>query len=101
MMSSRITVVQSQAECYLALERGPQARGRAAGKGQLLRRGGPRMALAEAGAATVWRRGLRPSRLAGILGSQCLHVVQNVMEARQVTSIGNIPPMQKKPCLNI
>ena len=101
MLSGIFTLDQSQAEHHLALERGLQARGRAAGKGQLLRRGGPQMALAVAGGATVWQTGLRLSRLAGILGSQCLHASHYSMEARPVADVGMILSMQERQCLCI
>ena len=86
---------QSQTECYLALGRVPQARGRAAGKDQLLRRGTPQMALAEVGGATVWRTGLRLLRLADILGSQCLYASHYSMEPRQVADIGIFCPCRR------
>ena len=83
-MSGMLTQDQSETKYYLGLGRCLQARGRAAGRAQLLRQWAPRMAQAGAGGATAWRRGLRPLRLAGILGSRCLHALHLSMEARQV-----------------
>ena len=94
MTSGGFTSQQRQAS-YLALGRAPQARGRAAMRAQLLRRVVPGMPQAEAGGATVWRMGSRLLRLAGILGSQCLHALHLSMKARQVAIIRERTPCRR------